>query len=97
MTNANIDAAIAASKAKKQKAIVISETTILVTEGAIKVTKSGDLALTRGKESDPTTAEMLVFDPAVGAFRPVLMPPGTSWELVEKRQGPGLWHPGMPS
>lgn len=84
-------------KKRKARAVVIGETTIRVTQDAIKVTGSHQLWFTRPADADEGEARLLVFDPAVQAFRPVLTPPGMTLELVEKRQGPQLWKPGMDS
>lgn len=83
--------------AEQPKAVVLAETTIRITQDAIQVTKGGDLSFTRGPKADPTLAHLLLYDATVGAYRPVLTPAGTSWSLEEKRQGPGLWQPGMPT
>ena len=97
MSTDALDKAIAASTARKgPKAVVLREEAVRLGP-AIAVKQSGDLAFTRAEDADPTIATLLLFDPAIGAFRPVLTPPGTSWELVEKRQGSTLWHPGMAS
>lgn len=96
MSTDALDKAIAASTARKgPRPIVLSETTIRITQEAIAVKASGDLSFSRAEDSDPAIATLLLWDPKINAFRPVLTPPGTSWELVEKRQGMGLWHPGM--
>lgn len=91
-----IDRAIAAAT-KKPKAVVLGEVTVRVAQEPIVVRTSGELAFTRGPDANAADATLLLFDPAIQAFRAVLTPPGTSWELVEKRQGPQLWKPGMPS
>ena len=95
--NPKVEAALTAHARRKAKPVVLAETTIRLTQDAIKVKKSGDLAITRAEDADPNAATLLVFDPKIGAFRPVLTPPGTSWELVQKQQGPGLWTPGKPT
>lgn len=81
----------------KQKAVLIAEATVRITQEPILVKASSELAFNRAEDADPLVASLLLFDPKIGAFRPVLTPPGTSWELVEKRQGPTLWKPGMRS
>lgn len=91
-----IERAVEASRAKQQ-AVVLAELSIRVAEQPIVVQESGDLAITRGEQADPSQAAMLVWDAKINAFRAVLMPPGTSWELVARRQGPALWKPGMPA
>lgn len=78
-------------------AITMREVKMLVTDQAIIVRRSGELAFTRGAQAKADEATLLLFDPKIGAFRPVLTPPGTAWELVEKRQGPQLWKPGQPT
>ena len=93
-----IDKAIAASAARRgPRPVVMAEQTVRITQDAIAVKSSGDLSFSRAEDADPNVATLLLFDPSVGAFRPVLTPPGTSWELVEKRQGTKLWKPGMTS
>ena len=93
-----LDKAMAASKTRKgPRPVVLREQTVRLTQDAISVKASGDLAFTRAEDADPTIATLLLFDPKLGAFRPVLTPPGTSWELVQKQQGSTLWHPGMTS
>lgn len=84
-------------KAPQPQAVVLAEATIRIAQGAIKVTESGQFAFSRGDAADPQLAHMLVYDAKVQAYRAVLTPPGTSWELVEKKQGPGLWTPGRSS
>ena len=76
------------------KPVVLAELTIRVAEEPIVVRKSGELAFTRGKDSDPMAATLLLYDPAIRAFRAVLTPKDSAWELVEKRQGTALWTPG---
>ena len=75
--------------------IVLHEAKVRIVNDPIRVQGSGELAFTRAAEADPGVASLLLFDPAISAFRPVITPPGTAWELVEKRQGPRLWKPGM--
>lgn len=97
MTSQKVQRAVAKVNARqKANAAVLQQVTIPVTREAIRVTGSGQLAFTRGKQTDDR-AMLLLFDPKLGAFRPILTPPGTSWELVEKRQGPSLWQPGRPT
>lgn len=90
-----VDAAIARLAKRKPKAVVLREQTIAIADEPIIVRASGEMSFTRGERSDPQAATLLLFDPKIGAFRPVLTPPGTAWELVEKKQGPSLWKPGM--
>ena len=97
MSNAKIEQAMTARARRKQKAVVMAEVTIRLTQEPIVIKASSELAFTRAEDADPAIATLLLWDPKIGAFRPVLTPPGTSWELVEKRQGSGLWHPGMRS
>lgn len=95
MSNDVIDKAVAASTARRgPKPVVLTEQTIRLGM-PIAVKGSGELSFTRAEDADPSVAMLLLFDPKLGAFRPVLTPPGSSWELVEKRQGANLWHPGM--
>lgn len=84
-------------KPPAEEAIVVRQVTVGLIEKPIVVQASGELAFTRGSRSNPALAHMLIFDEAVGAYRVVLTPPGTSWELVQKQQGPSLWKPGMPT
>lgn len=95
--NGKIDQAVAQVNARKPKGgkpVLLREVKVRVTDEPLIVRKSGELAITRAEDADPTTASMLLFDPKLGAFRPVLLPPGKSFELVEKRQGSGIWTPG---
>lgn len=73
----------------------MQQVTLAVALTPIVVRSSGELSFTRGEHADPEAATLLLFDPQLKGFRPVLTPPGTSWELVEKRQGPTLWKPGV--
>jgi hypothetical protein len=91
---AKIDGAVARA-ARKAKAVVMSEATIRIAQQPIVVRESGELAFTRAPNADPAAATLLLLDPKIGAYRAVLTPPGTSWELVRKQQGPQLWQPGM--
>lgn len=95
MTNAKIEQAVNAHARRKPKAVVMVEAVIRITQEPIVVKASSELAFTRAEDADPGIATLLLFDPRIGAFRPVLTPPGTSWELVEKKQGPAIWRPGM--
>lgn len=97
MSNAKIEQALTSHARRKGKAIVLAETTIRLTQEPIIVKGSGELSFTRARDADPAAATLLLFDPKMGAFRPVLTPPGTAWELVEKKQGPSIWRPGMPT
>lgn len=95
MANAKIDAALTKMARQKPKAVVVAEATVRIAQEPIVVRQSGDLSFTRGENADPADATLLLFDPKISAYRAVLTPPGTSWELVAKRQGPQLWKPGM--
>lgn len=77
-----------------QQTVVISVVEVPVAQEPIVVRASGDLSFNRGAKANPTLAHMLIFDERLGAYRAILTPPGTSWELVEKRQGPRIWKPG---
>ena len=81
--------------AGRRKAVVMAEATVRIAQEPIVVRESGDLSFTRGAKADPASATLLLLDPKMGAYRAVLTPPGTSWELVRKKQGPSLWKPGM--
>ncbi len=94
MSTPRIEAALTA-RARKPKAVMLAETKVRIAQEPIVVKASGELAFSRGRDADPAAATLLLFDPKIGAFRAVLTPPGTAWELVEKRQGPSLWQPGM--
>jgi hypothetical protein len=100
MTNREVEAAVDAVNAKRAtrpKPIVLNEAKVRIAEKALRIKASGELAFTRGKDADPALAHLLVFDEKLGAYVAVLTPPGTSWELVEKRQGTGIWTPGLPT
>jgi hypothetical protein len=93
-----IDQAVAQVNARKAKQpVLLREARVRVTQDPLIVRGSGELVITRAEDADPTVASLLLFDPTIGAFRPVLLPPGKSFELVERRQGPSLWTPGRPS
>lgn len=92
--NTEISEAVAKVNSRKPKTVMLTETPIRITKDAIRVEKAGDLAFTRADDADPNIATLLLFDPAVGAFRPILTPPGSAWELVPKAQGTRLWQPG---
>lgn len=90
-----ISRAIARTAAKRAaQPVLLSEVKIRVADRGIVVRGSGQLSFTRALDADPKQAVLLLYDPKLQAFRPVLVPPGTSWELVEKRQGSNLWKPG---
>jgi hypothetical protein len=95
MSETKVTEAVARVAKKKQKAVVLAETTIRIAQEPIVVRESGDLSFTRG--ADPTQTNLLLWDPQIGAFRAVLTPAGSSWELMTKRQGPQLWKPGQPT
>jgi len=95
MSNEKIERALTQHAQRKPKAVVLAETTIRITQEPIYVKGSGELSFSRAEDAEPGVATLLLWDPKIGAFRPVLTPPGTSWELVEKKQGPSLWRPGM--
>lgn len=44
-------------------------------------------------EDEEMTA-LLVVDARHGAWRAVMLPPGSTWKLAMKRTGPNLWKPG---
>ena len=90
-----IDAALTSIARKKPKAVVMAEATVLIAQEPIVVKESGELSFTRGEKADPAAATILLFDPKIHGYRAVLTPPGTSWELVRKQQGPSLWKPGQ--
>ena len=91
-----VDRAIAKVLAEPDaKPARLAQVTIRVTTEPLRITSSGELSFSRGEKSPPALASLLVWDPDVGAFRPVLTPPGSSWELVQKAQGPQLWKPGL--
>ena len=90
-----IEKALTSQAAKKAEQIGVMS--VKVAAAPLQISASHQLAFTRGKEADPADATLLLFDPKIGAYRAVLTPPGTSWELVEKRQGPGIWTPGRPA
>ena len=94
--SSRVDRAVAkvAGQQKAAKAVAIQQVTLGVVEQPIVVRESGDFSFTRGAKSPAALAHILVFDEAVGAYRAVLTPPGSSWELVTKKQGPQLWRPG---
>jgi hypothetical protein len=79
------------------RAVVLEQHSIAIIPEPILVRKSGEMSFTRAERADPESATLLLFDPTLNAFRPVLTPPGTAWELVEKQQGPVIWRPGMQS
>lgn len=91
--NTKIHDAVARVNQRKAKTITLRQISIAVTDAPIRVSKSGELGFKRDPKSDANEALLLIFDPKVKAFRPVLTPPGTAWELVEKKQGPQLWTP----
>jgi hypothetical protein len=97
MSTENIERALTQSAQRKPKAVVLAETTIRITQEPIVIKGSGELSFTRAADSNPAVATLLLWDPKIGAFRPVLTPPGKSFELVEKQQGPSIWRPGMPT
>jgi hypothetical protein len=90
-----VDAAVARVARHKPRAVVLEEQTIAIAQEPIVVRASGEVGVTRSERSDPTIPNVLLWDPQLHAWRAVLLPPGTSWELVEKRQGPTVWRPGM--
>lgn len=94
--NTKVDAAAAKvlGRQKRPKAVAIREVPVPIVEQPIVVRASGELAFTRGEKASPHLAHILIYDEGLNAYRPVLTPPGTSWELVEKRQGPRLYVPG---
>ena len=92
----DLDAALSrhARRAKpKVKTVAITTETIKVTRDAIAINGSHELAFSKGKDANPLEPMLLLYDHSVGAYRPVLTPPGKSFELVEKRSGPTLWRP----
>lgn len=91
--NGKIDQAVTKVKRKAQ-AVVMAEVAVRIAQQPIVVRASGELSFTRAADADPAAANLLLFDPQLGAYRAVLTPPGTSWELVEKKQGTSIWIPG---
>lgn len=83
------------AKEPQPEAVTMQQMSIAVAFDPLMIRASGELSFTRAPDADPRSATLLLFDPTIGGYRPVLTPPGTAWELVEKRQGPSLWQPGM--
>lgn len=96
MTSA-IDRAItaAARPRPRAQAIMRAEATIRVASAPVHVRKSGDLRIVRQPNADPDDGLLLVYDAKLDAYRPVLMPPGSAWELVETkpRERRTIWLP----
>lgn len=90
-----VDAAVARLAKRKPKAIVLQQQSLAIADEPIVVRHSGEMSFTRGERADPATPNLLLWDPRINAWRAVLTPPGTAWELVEKQQGPSIWKPGM--
>lgn len=92
-SNGRIDRAVALAGKPKTKAVRIGAMQIKIADRPIVVKASHELSFTRGADVDPADANLMIYDPTIKAWRAVLTPPGTSWELVAKQQGPTIWTP----
>lgn len=94
MTSPAISRAMdAARRRPRVQAVERADVTIRLANPPLRVRKSGDLTLRRTPDADPDDAVFLVYDPRVDAYRPVVLPPGTRWELTEKSSGPMIFLP----
>lgn len=89
--NGSVESAI--GKVLKRKKVRIGVVGVKLVDQPIMLTESHQVGFTRAKGSEPHVASLLLLDPKLGAYRAVIAPPGTSWELVEKKQGPAIWTP----
>lgn len=89
--NGSVESAI--GKVLKRKKVRIGVVGVKLVDQPIMLTESHQIGFTRATESEPHVASLLLLDPKIGAYRAVIAPPGTAWELVEKKQGPAIWTP----
>lgn len=73
------------------QAVMRAERKIVFTDTPVIVRKSGDLSIVH--EADTADGRLMVYDGRMRAWRPVVLPPGTRWELAEKRSGPLIFLP----
>lgn len=95
--NRKIDRAIARTARKQRQAppVELQQVQILVLPGAVQVPVGGRAPFR--VMDGPAAAEhpwVLVFEPRFNAWRPVLLPPGTEWEIAPPGPPkPVIWTP----